>query len=101
MAADNSPLPQYLSSARSDDLARMILALTAELWQLKDRTLVLEHLLQERGVLSADAIDRFQPSDEFAQCLLDGRRALTRRVMGAIAPSPQRLAAELAARKPA
>jgi hypothetical protein len=98
MAVESNPVPQYLSSERSDDLARMILALTAELWQLKDRTLVLEQLLQDHGVLPVAAVDEYQPSGAFAQRLLEERRALTRRVMGAIAPSPERLAAEMAAR---
>lgn len=98
MAVESNPFPQYLSSERTDDLARMILALTAELWQLKDRTLVLEQLLQDHGVLPAEAVDQFQPAGQFALRLVEERRALTRRVMGAIAPSPQRLAAEMAAR---
>lgn len=101
MAVENNLVPQYLSSERNDDLARMILTLTSELWQLKDRTLILEHLLLESGVLSASAVDEFQPGEELSQHLLEERRALTRRVMGAIAPSPERLAAEMAARKPA
>lgn len=100
-AVESNVLPQYLSSERNDDLARMVLALTSELWQLKDRTLVLEQLLLEGGVLSASAIDDFQPSGEFSQDLLEERLALTRRVMGAIAPMTERLAAEMAARKPA
>jgi hypothetical protein len=100
MAVETNPAPRYLNGERSDDLARMILALTAELWQLKDRTLVLEQLLHDSGVLPATAIDQFQPSGEFAHRLLEQRRALTRRVMGAIATSPERLAAELAACKP-
>jgi hypothetical protein len=100
MATDNSPVPQYLSAERVDDLARMVLALTAELWQLKDRTLVLEQLLSDSGVLDAAAIDQYQPTAAFGQLLLDERRALTRRVMGALQPSPERLAAELSARAP-
>jgi hypothetical protein len=99
MAVESNPVPHYLSGERTDELARMILTLTSELWQLKDRTLVLEQLLLDSGVLSADAIDQFQPGGEFSQHLLEERRALTRRVMGAIAPSPERLAAEMAARK--
>jgi hypothetical protein len=99
MAVESNPVPHYLSGARADELARMILTLTSELWQLKDRTLVLEHLLLDSGVLSADAIDQFQPSGEFSRHLLEERRALTRRVMGAIGPSHERLAAEMAARK--
>ena len=100
MTADSSPVPQYLSSARCDDLARMILALTAEVWQLKDRTLVYEQLLHDSGVLPSTAVDQFQPSGDFALRLLEERNALTRRVMGAMAPSSERLAGELAARTP-
>jgi hypothetical protein len=51
-------------------------------------------------VLPAAAVDQFQPAGQFALRLVEERRALTRRVMGAIAPSPQRLAAEMAARAP-
>jgi len=98
MTANDNTVPQYLDTARSDDLARMILALTAELWQLKDRTLVLEQLLHDSGVIAPGAIEQFQPVGDFASQLLDERRALTRRVMGAITPSPDRLAAELTAR---
>ena len=100
MAVESNPVPQYLGGERTDDLARMILALTSELWQLKDRTLVLEQLLREAGVLSEGAIDQFQPDGEFSRHLLEERRALTRRVMGAIAASPERLTAEMTACKP-
>ncbi|SDT36689.1 hypothetical protein [Actinoplanes derwentensis] len=92
---DVAQRPQYLGSDRLDDLARMILELTTELWILKDRTIVLEHLLAEHGVVSPGAVDLFQPGTDLAQSLRDEREALVRRVMGAVLTSDERLALAL------
>jgi hypothetical protein len=93
---DVSERPQYLGSDRLDDLARMLIELTSELWILKDRTLVLEHLLASNGILAPDAIDSYQPTGDLSQTLLAERKALLERVMGAVLPSDDRVAAALA-----
>jgi hypothetical protein len=88
--------PTYLTGdARLDDLARMVLELTSEVWVLKDRALVLEHLLAAKGTLAEDEIDTFQPAAELAAALRHEREALVARVMGALLPSEDRVAAAL------
>jgi hypothetical protein len=96
-APQNPERATYLSGdARLDDLARMVLELTSEVWVLKDRALVLEHLLAAKGTLAEDEIDAFQPAAELAAALRREREALVARVLGAPLPSDDRVAAALA-----
>ncbi|GLY29643.1 hypothetical protein [Kineosporia sp. NBRC 101731] len=88
--------PTYLTGeARIDDLARMVLELTSEVWILKDRNLVLENLLATKGVLAEGEIDDVRPAAELAAVLRREREALVARVMGALLPSDDRVAAAL------
>lgn len=87
----------YLGSDRLDDLARMIAELTSELWVLKDRTLVLEHLLAERGCLDPAAVDELRPSEELVAKLRKEREALVGRVFGAVFDPDTRVKAAVAA----
>lgn len=93
----NRPRPSYLEGAqRLDDITRMVLELTSELWILKDRTLVLEHLLASRNLLAQDEIAAFQPTAELAAQLRREREAMVARVLGALLPASERTAAALA-----
>lgn len=97
MAGGDVPVrPNYLGDGRLDDVARMVFELTSELWILKDRTLMLEALLVENGVIEPDAVDRAQPDYEQSLALLAERRALVARVYGAVLNSDDRSAAALA-----
>ncbi|MDI9915320.1 hypothetical protein [Rhodococcus sp. IEGM 1379] len=87
--------PQYLESARLDDLARMVTELTSELWILKDRNMILEKILENSGVLTSSAVDEYQPDATLSASLLDERRALAERIFGAILPSDDRVARAL------
>lgn len=88
--------PTYLTGEeRLDDLARMVLELTSEVWVLKDRTIILEHLLAAKGTLAEAEIDQFQPAAELAAVLRREREALVARVMGALLPSDDRVDAAL------
>ncbi|MDX6744072.1 hypothetical protein [Actinocorallia sp. A-T 12471] len=89
--------PRYLESDRLDDLARMIAELTSELWILKDRTLVLEHLLERHGVIAAAAVDGLAPSADLAARLRAEREALVSRVFGAVLDPDTRVTAAVAA----
>jgi hypothetical protein len=57
--------------------------LLAELWILRDRLTVLEHLLAAKGVVERKAIDDFVPTGALATELEKERGAIVRRVMGA------------------
>jgi len=62
-----------LSTEDIDKLGEAIIALTKEVWVLRDRQRVLEAALSEAGVLEAGALDAFQP-DEALQAQLAGER---------------------------
>lgn len=77
------PERAHLESRQVDDLMRINSELLAELWVLRDRVTILEHLLAEKGVVDRKAIDEHQPSGALAAELQRERDALVRRVMGA------------------
>ncbi|TDC55177.1 hypothetical protein E1281_14015, partial [Actinomadura sp. KC345] len=74
----------YLESERLDEIARMLTELASEVWILRDRTHVLEHLLRERGCLDEGALDALRPSGELLERLAEERAAFVGRVFGAI-----------------
>jgi hypothetical protein len=88
--------PDYLGEPRLDDLARMIFELTSELWILRDRTMMLESVLEANGIVPAGAVDSAQPDQEMSLRLLAERKALAARVYGAVLDSDSRVAAGLA-----
>lgn len=75
--------PKYLENATIDDLARMIEGLVEELWVTKDRLLVLEETLADKGVLSESTVDEHLPSERLQTVLHRERTRLIKRVLGA------------------
>ena len=73
----------YLSTKELDALARSHTELLSELWILRDRVAILEHLLTEAKVIDAGAIDDYTPPPELAEALEKERDALVARVAGA------------------
>ncbi len=63
-------------TAHGEALLQMVLNLTRELWIVKDRQLVTERLLAERGIDLATEIERHRPEGEFAEALDAQRRQL-------------------------
>jgi hypothetical protein len=71
----SDPRPrQMLKPAQLDNLGEALIAMTRELWVLTDRVAVLEAVLETKGALAKEEVDRFQPSLEL-QASLDKRRA--------------------------
>lgn len=87
--------PQYLESRRLDELARMVTELASEVWILRDRCLVLEHLLAKQGVVSEGALDELRPDAELAEKLQNERKVFVQKVFGAIFDQETRLAAAM------
>jgi hypothetical protein len=56
--------------------------LMSELWILRDRVTILEHLLQEKGVVSRKALDDFVPAGDLAKELVRERDGMVERVVG-------------------
>lgn len=78
------PPPKPITgSEEMDALMRINTELMSELWILKDRVIVLEKLLDDKGVVSRKAIDDYAPEGDFAKVLDDERDRFVRRVAGA------------------
>ena len=77
------PERPYLGQMELDDLVRMNTELLTELWILRDRVTVLEHLLEQKQVIDRKALGDFVPEGELARELERERDALVARVAGA------------------
>jgi hypothetical protein len=71
--ADVTPPRRILATEQVDDLAEALLALARELWVVRDRQIVTELVLAERGIDISAAIDTYEPSAE-VQAWLDTER---------------------------
>jgi hypothetical protein len=71
--ADVTPPRRILATEQVDDLAEALLVLARELWVVRDRQIVTELVLAERGIDISAAIDTYEPSAE-VQARLDTER---------------------------
>jgi hypothetical protein len=83
MRTVDRPERPYLGQKELDDVMRMNTELLTELWILRDRVTVLEHMLQEKQVIDRKALSDFVPQGELAKELERERDALVQRVAGA------------------
>lgn len=78
------PPPKPITGSEDmDALMRINTELMSELWILRDRVTVLEKMLEDKGVVSRQAINDYAPEGEFAQELDEERDRFVRRVAGA------------------
>ena len=74
----------YLNQDNVDDLGRMVAGLLSELWIMRDRMAVLEHLLIAQGSLTAAQIEDFDwPADR-----ADEIEALRDRMVASVIGAP-------------
>ena len=57
---------QYLDENSVTDLGRRMMALLSEVWILKDRTMLLEHLLEQRGAIAPEELENMEIPEELA-----------------------------------
>jgi len=72
----------YTGDEMMDNVIRMNTELMSELWILRDRVTLLEHLLQEQGVISRKTLDDMVPSGDLAKELNRERDSLVEKVVG-------------------
>ena len=77
------PEAPYLGNRELDDAMLVISQLLTELWIVKDRVAVLEQILEEQNILSADKVANYIPDAPLAERLDRERDAFVRRIMGA------------------
>jgi hypothetical protein len=80
--------PSFLRDPAQDALLDALVALTAELWVERDRRMLLEKLLAARGILEADALEQFRPSESDGRERGAARDALVRRILSAFRDLP-------------
>ena len=88
-----SKTDNYLGSKRLDDIARMVTELASEVWILRDRNMVLEHLLAEKGTVDLDKIEELHPEGELRERIQAERAAFVQRVFGAVLDQDSRVEA--------
>jgi hypothetical protein len=57
--------PQFFSDPMIDKLFEVVLQLAGEVWSLRDRQMVTEHLLAEHGQVTSESIERFSADAKF------------------------------------
>jgi hypothetical protein len=76
--------PTYLENTSGvDDVARMVTALTEEVWVLRDLVMVMHCALVDADVLAATTVDDLVPDATLSIELAAERQRLIRRVLGA------------------
>ncbi|HEY6331369.1 MAG TPA: hypothetical protein VI756_18735 [Blastocatellia bacterium] len=65
--------PVFLGSETNDKMMRVVMALAREVYILQDRLAIVEKLLEEKEILSRQAIEGYKPDDS-EQKLIQERR---------------------------
>lgn len=73
--------PVYLDDPRLDKMLNAIIELTAQLYISRDRARAMEHLLIEKGVLTAGELDKFKGEETLEAELTKEREALVAAVI--------------------
>jgi hypothetical protein len=68
--------PVLLQDPVVDALMRMVMEITAELWVERERRIALEDLLDRAGVVTADAVETYQPDQQRAAAIREQRDRL-------------------------
>jgi len=79
-----APQPAFFDNPAIDNLIAVTLELGAELWVQKERMRVVERLLAERGVVTAEAIEQYSSTPEELARVQSERDAFVNRVYAAL-----------------
>lgn len=81
----NTPDRDVLDGSDINNIGRALLTLTKEVWVIKDRMMVLEAILEQKGISVEEEIDTFQPDAEFEKKLSEAGQALVKNVLNDLA----------------
>lgn len=73
MAATTQTKPVYFDDPAIDKVLSIVLELAAELHVVKDRLRVIEKMLEQKGQIRREDIDRYQPTPEEQQEIREER----------------------------
>ena len=80
-----APEPAFFDNPAINNLIAVTLELGAELWVQRERMRVVEALLAEKGMVTPELIEKYQPSEAEAARWRAEREAFVSRVYGAFA----------------
>jgi hypothetical protein len=80
---DPAPQPAFFDNPAIDNLMAVTMELGAELWVQKERMRAIERLLAERGVVTAEDLERYSMSPEETARVQAERDAFVRRLYAA------------------
>lgn len=76
--------PQFFSDPMIDKLLEIVLLIGGEVWTVRDRQMVMEHLLATKGCVTPDLIETFTPDSEFESRCQDQRLQFIQRIYGCL-----------------
>ncbi len=80
----NLPEARYLSPAQLDNVGRAVITLAREVAVLADRVMVLEEVLEARGVDVRQAVETHQPSEALQNRLDEATGRIAKGVLAAL-----------------
>jgi len=80
MGDDNN----ILKPEDTDKLAQAVIALTREVWVLRDRQKVLEAVLAEAGLLDTQKLEQYEPDEALSAELKAEREQMISKVLSAL-----------------
>ena len=86
----DGPGRSYFDAIVIDNILDALMELSAEVWTLRDRNLVLEQVLAGRGIAVSDAIEQHVPTPEEAAARKAAREAFVARVYSGFLRRPDR-----------
>lgn len=75
----------FLGNPHIDNLMTMVIAIGAEIWADRQRSRIMEHLLETKGKVTKSMIEQFVPTDELKEAWAAEREAMTKRIYGVMA----------------
>ncbi|MBP01359.1 MAG: hypothetical protein CMM25_00910 [Rhodospirillaceae bacterium] len=64
-----------------DKLGQAILTLTQELWAVRDRQIIVEQVLKEKGIDISESVDKYIPSHTIEETLKTSRQNLIKKIL--------------------
>lgn len=75
----------FLGNAHLDNLLTVVIALGAEIWESRQRMLIMERLLETHGKVTEELIEQYVPSDAEIEIWEAKKAAMTERVYSVLA----------------
>ena len=76
--------PHYFKDPMIDHLLEIVMLMGGELWAERDHRMIMEHLLEKEGHITATMVEQLEPDEDMAEKLSTARATFTRRVFSCL-----------------